>query len=125
MFRLSRQSWFALAFAAVSAVLVYALARAGSKGPSIALETCQPVDVWARVSRAYDPLGFWVEQTLVLEDYYSKEALEDGLHDCRITHNESLADQQICIARVNKTYEAAQRCLAKANEMCRREGGRC
>ena len=26
----------------------------------IRLDNCQPVDIWAKLSRAYDPLEFWV-----------------------------------------------------------------
>ena len=125
MVHLSRQSWLALALAAASALFVYAIVRASSKELSIALETCQPNDSWARLSRAYDPLGFWVEQTLVLEDRYSRVALEDSLHECKIDYRDSLPDQEACGVRMHKIFDAAQRCHAHATKMCRIEGGHC
>jgi hypothetical protein len=125
MVTISRQSWFAVTLAAVSLLVVYGFERASSKKPSIALENCQPIDAWARIARAYDPLGFWVEQTIVLESYYSNEAFSDALSDCRFSHKGSPTDEQACTKRVATQRDAVSNCLAFANEMCRREGGRC
>ena len=125
MFRPSRQTWFCLALAAASFVFVYAIVRASSKDASVDMQTCQPIDVWARVSRAYDPLGFWVEQTLTLENAYSKDSLEDAIHECEVNHKADPTSQSQCTTRVQKIYDEAQRCLLKAIEMCQREGGKC
>jgi len=121
MIRISRQSWLLLFIAAMSALFVYAVNRASSTAPSIEFRTCQPSDVWARISRAYDPLGFWVEQTIVLEGTYS----QDALHECNVAHGGDTASKKVCFARVQKIQDSAQRCLSKAQEMCRREGGKC
>ena len=94
-----------------SVLLVYAVNRVTTKQPSISLDSCQPRDAWARLSRAYDPRAFWIEQNITLEDLYTQENLRDVLDDCEIQNKSSQVEREQCIAHYRDLWQRGTRCL--------------
>ena len=119
-----RQNLIVVLMVVATFSLVYAVNRATSKEPSVSLNNCQPRDLWARLTRAYDPRGFWIDQHMTLEDIYSPENFREVLDDCEIQPS-SAADQEQCRVRYREIWQKATRCLEHAAKMCRFEGGRC
>lgn len=96
----------------------------------IRLDNCQPVDAWAKLSRAYDPLKFWVnvhsDLTRTSEDYLGpEEHRSDRLQVCAKVYHDQPSELAACIKDVTENYLQVVRCTERSAEMCRREGGRC
>jgi hypothetical protein len=90
----------------------------------ISLESCQPDGIWARLSRAWDPLSFWVAQHVTLDAALEHENFEELIHDCQLNRNTE-AEILACAATYRARHEQMLKCAKHSAERCRSEGGRC
>lgn len=125
MRRLTRDDWLSLAGVALLLVVLYTVYRVNSKELSVNIADCQPRDVWARISRAYDPLDFWIVQHTRLEDSFTQEDLDYALRSCEVMTRAEPHRLEHCLSNRKKLWDQGVRCLDHAAEMCRFEGGRC
>lgn len=93
-------------------------------GVAIELNSCQPDGVRAKLHRAWDPRGFWVEQHVTLEFALRDTDLRELIEDCGLKESNS-EKREACEAFYVQRHRKLQRCFASVAAQCRREGGLC
>jgi hypothetical protein len=125
MRKLTRQDLYAALFLLGWIPVLYGYNRATTQALSISLEDCQPRDVWARISRAYDPRDFWIQQNVKLEMMLEESDLKSDLADCTARYSDARSARDECTSHFTKWRRDATQCLRHSAKLCRIEGGRC
>lgn len=123
--RLTRQDYTVLALLTATITIGLIFHRATSKELSVEVDSCMPRDVWAKLSRAYEPRTFWVEQHIALEEFFTPAIYQARIEDCSTNYAVDVAERRRCEAHWKELWQQGRRCLALATRLCRMEGGSC
>lgn len=82
---------------------------------------CQPDGVINALRARWDPKKFWVEQAVVLQSSIEGWNLAGNIQGCQ--SESSQAERTNCVLYMQNRYNAAKKCLAHANTLCRAHGG--
>jgi hypothetical protein len=94
-------------------------------GTAIDLQTCQPDGPSAKLSRAWNPRSFWIEQNVTLEIALEANSLQELVDDCHLKDSGNTKKLAQCVTFYTERHAGMKKCLEFSALQCRREGGKC
>lgn len=85
------------------------------------LVDCQPDGIMNAWRERLYPKDFWIEQAVVFQKSIEKWDLDGRIQECQ--SESAQAERDNCVLNRQNQYVTARKCLAHANQLCRKYGG--